>query len=191
MTHLRLNINDLEEHKIHTFPANVTHLYLAMNHFKTVPPSVCALRMLVILDLSGNRIQNLDGLEVLTLLCELHLNDNMLAAIPSSLGALKKLRFLNLENNKLHRTADASALDQETKDDHGDENKVERQVQSIAKEVFMDTALITLQLAGNPITSRELMTFEGIDDFLDRWKATRDKSIQGGGMLEQSLFGLH
>lgn len=189
MTHLKLNLNDLEEHTIHSLPPNLSHLHIAMNHFRTIPTAVSSLRMIVVLDLSGNRLQKLNGLEELTLLCELHLNDNALEGVPAALGALTKLQFLNLENNKIGRTVNFSSLDDdETKNDH-DNNDTE--VQSIAKEVLVNTSVVTLQLAGNPISTRDLMSFEGMDAFMDRWKSTRDKLIQGGALLEQNLFGLN
>ena len=187
ITTLKLSVNDLEEHTMSRLPPNLTHLHIAMNHFRSIPPPILELQLLVVLDLGGNRIKDLSGLETLTSLSELHLNDNMIESVPSTLGALVKLQLLNLRNNKISRSRKAISDDE---NNHGEEEK-EIDHQSIAKEIFIETSLVTLQLAGNPLSTKEVLSFDGVEVFMDRWKATRDKSIQGGAMIEQDLFGLN
>lgn len=173
LTMLRLDRNDLEETTVGALPPSITLLSIRENHFRSIPPSIFLLERLVFLDLSGNRLDQIDGVESLRMLQEFLLDDNNLRELPGAIGELANLQFLSVKNNQL--TAQA----------------VSRDGQSIPATVFENSSLERLDLAGNPLRQKEIMSFEGVSVFLARRKASKDKLIQGGGMLDNSLFGLN
>ncbi len=93
--------------------------------------------------------------------------------LPLSIGLLVRLQYLSIKNNQLRATANS------------------REGSSIPGALFISTSIERLDLAGNPLRQKEIMEFEGIDAFLARRKASKDKVIQGGGMIDSSLFGLN
>lgn len=172
LTMLRLDRNDLEETTVGTLPPSINQLSVRDNHFRSLPPTLLTLERLIFLDLSGNRLENIEGIHVLRTVQELLLDDNNLQDLPESIGALVRLQFLSLKNNQLKNVA------------------ATREGQSIPATLFVSTTIERLDLAGNPLRQREIMSFEGVEVFLARRKASKDKALQGGGMVDSSLFGL-
>jgi leucine-rich repeat protein SHOC2 len=168
LTHLKLDHNDLEGHKVGVFPVGLQHLDLSFNHIQNLPANVLNCVILQHLDLNQNRLATIAGIEVLVLLVELILDDNNLTEIPPEISALCKLRHLSLKNNKL-----SNAM-------------------PLPPGLFTDTAVLNIELSGNKDLSKgELMRLEGVDVFLERRKACKNKAISGGGMLsDELLFGL-
>lgn len=184
LTHLKLQHNDLEEHKLAPLPPTITHLYLSYNHFK-IPPSLLFLLPSVIhLDLSGNRLVTVEGIDTMTSLVEINLDDNLLQELPVNFGRLIHLKYLSLKMNQLRFHAPNHSSAASTMPSPSAPQ------QSIPKTIFEDTKLEKLELKGNPITNREVMAFEGIDRFMERRKAVKDRAFQGGGYQDHSLFGL-
>lgn len=124
----------------------------------------------MVLNLCNNRIDDLSGLSEMALLVELLLDHNQLTHIPLPLSTCNKLQTLSLAHNAL------------SWQHHG--------TQSIPSVLFTRTALLTLQLAGNPLTKREVQQWKGIDALLERRRNAKDKLLQGGGLADSSLFGL-
>lgn len=173
LTMLRLDRNDLEETTVGTLPVSITQLSIRGNHFRTIPPTLFVLDRIIFLDLCGNRLENINGIEALVTLQELLMDDNHLVELPTSIGALARLQHLSAKNNQLRSSA------------------VTREGQSIPVELFVATAIERLDLAGNPMRQIDIMSFDGIESFMSRRKASKDKLIQGGGMVDSSLFGLN
>jgi Leucine-rich repeat (LRR) protein len=174
LTTLRLHNNDLEEHKMGPLPHTITHLYLSFNHFKVPPPLVLFLPAVIHLDLSGNRLSSVEGLEAMGTLVEVNLDDNLLQELPIALAALVNLKHLSLKVNQFRALSPSQP-----------------QQQSIPKAIFEETQLEKLELKGNPLTNRELMSFEGVQSFIQRSKRLKDRrSFSGGSFPDHSLSGL-
>lgn len=62
--------------------------------------------------------------------------------------------------------------------------------QAISQRLLSESAVGSLELAGNIIDSAELARMDGFDAFLSRRGKNKSKSLQGGGMLTLSLCGL-
>jgi Leucine-rich repeat (LRR) protein len=185
---LMLDHNDLEESSLGPLSPTLTHLYLSFNHLRRPPPSLRSLSLLVVLDLSGNRLAALDDddddnnnnnnnnsnnlFDSLTALVELNLDDNRLEEVPQSLSRVATLRRLSLNRNLLQRLSPTT-----------------RQ-QCIPRQVFEATQLEKLELAGNTLLTKEVLAFEGVDRLLQRRQHTKDKAVQGGALFDSTLFGL-
>lgn len=68
--------------------------------------------------------------------------------------------------------------------------KFPRAWQSISRALFVDSAVNSLELAGNVLDKTDLMGMEGVESFLSRREKSKNKSLQGGGMLDLSVCGL-
>lgn len=170
---LCLDHNDLEMESIHAFPYSLKILNLSFNHFLSLPTMISSLINLTELDLSHNRLESTIGLGGLENLLQLKLDENLISEISIDLGNLSKLQYLSLRGNKLEKTAKT------------------REGQSIPSEVFENTALLTLDLGDNPhLKKQDIMAFSGIEDFLERRRRNKDKSLYGGALTEHSIFGL-
>mmetsp|Transcript_238 Transcript_238/g.487 ORF Transcript_238/g.487 Transcript_238/m.487 type:complete len:277 (+) Transcript_238:120-950(+) len=172
LTNLKLDHNDLEVDKIAALPASLLMLNLSSNHLSGVPSILHTALLLTKLDISYNRLESLVGIECLLNLTELNCDDNLLAELPESMGLMVKLRHLTAKRNKLSKRA------------------LTHLGQSIPPSLLANTALDNLELTGNPIRKEEVLHFEGVESFLVRRKATKDKNFAGGGLVEVSIFGL-
>lgn len=170
---LRLDRNDLETDTIGVLPRTLTHIYLRDNHLRTIPSNFEVLERIIFLDLSGNRLEELRGIEVLVTLQELHLDKNCLRELPDTIGAMIKLTIVSLRDNQIAAGA------------------VSREGQSLPSELFTRTSLERLDLTNNPLRQAEIMQFDGVSVFLERRRSTKEKALHGGGLVDVSLFGLH
>lgn len=174
VTKLKLDHNDLESEKVGALPPALVSLNLSYNHFNCLPTALHGLMYLVTLELNNNRIISLDGIELLVSLEEINLDDNLLADLPESICALTKLKKISLARNRftklsVHRPGE----------------------QSIPAGLLQNSALDHIELAGNTgITKKDIMSFEGIDKFLERRQALKEKNFSGGAMSEVGLLGL-
>jgi Leucine-rich repeat (LRR) protein len=114
------------------------------------------------------------GIGQLVSLVELYLDENGLREVPDEIGRLTKLRILSLKSNNIGRSAPSSSPPR----------------QSLAAALFTDTAVISIDLAGNALSKSEVMAFTGVEAFLQRRKLSKDKSFTGGALSDRSLFGL-
>lgn len=63
--------------------------------------------------------------------------------------------------------------------------------QCIPSSLFIATPLQSLNLEGNSeLTNKIMLSFEGVDEFLARRQKLNQKNLQGGGMVDFSVFGL-
>ena len=171
---LKLDHNDLEGEKIGQLPVALTTLTLAYNHLMGLPAVLNSLVNLTFLDLSFNRIESIYGIDSLINLTDLNLDDNLLMELPESMCVLVKIRKISVKRNKIGRQAVTRPGGQ-----------------SIPAALFEDTALDHLDLTGNlAICKADVMSFAGIERFLARWQALKDKNFTGGGYVEGNLFGL-
>jgi len=164
--------NDLEMNTIGPLPQSLQSLNISFNHLNTFPLNCHNLINLVELDLTSNRLSTTSGMETLINLSTLILDENMIVEIGIDLGNLTKLQYLSIKTNKL-------SLKGRTKDN-----------QCIPAEVFQKTSLIHINLAGNNLLKADVMSFIGVDEFLQRRLRNKDKNLFGGAMVDHSLFGL-
>lgn len=62
--------------------------------------------------------------------------------------------------------------------------------QAISPRLFADSAVESLELAGNILDKTDLMRMDGVDAFLSRREKNKNRNLQGGGMLTLSVCGL-
>lgn len=173
-TKLKLGHNDLESEKIGTLPPALVSLNLSFNHLSNLPAAFSGLIFLVSLELNNNRIESLIGIELLVSLEEVNLDDNLLTELPESICALTKLKKISLARNRFAK--------------HSVNRPGE---QSIPAGLLQNSALDHIELAGNTgITKTDIMSFVGIDKFLERRQALKEKNFSGGALSETGLFGL-
>lgn len=174
LTLLRLDGNDLEASTVGPLPRSLAQLKLRDNHLQELPQSLWSLDKLYLLDLCGNRLEVITGVETLVSLQELLLDDNLLQELPEALASLSRLMTVSVRSNQIRRWSPS-----------GGEG-----VQSIPAVIFTSSSIERLDLTHNPLRQAEIMAFDGIDIFLERRKAGKDKALSGGAMVDTSLFGL-
>lgn len=162
-----------------TFPAlpqKVKQLKVNGNALSTIPKQICASISLEKLDLSFNNIAAIPP-EICKLvsLTELNLDNNVIVSLPKEIGQLKKLKALSLKNNHIQVTST---------------HFTESNPQPIPATLFTNTAIVDLNLGGNPLTSTQINEFDGFSVFLERRKKVKDKNIHGGALLNTSVCGL-
>jgi Leucine-rich repeat (LRR) protein len=170
---LDLDGNDLEEETIGPLPDRLLKLTLNTNHLVKFPELLTTLVFLQELDLSCNRLDDIECVGRLTALVVLNLDENNLVDLPESLGNLSKLKKITVKKNLLIPKSPT------------------RCTQSIPRSLFTETAVETIELNGNEYLKKtDILSFEGIDVFLERRRLSKEKSIQGGAMTDFSLFGI-
>lgn len=149
-------------------PPSLKTLHLDSNSFSSFPASLqlFPLPSLLILNLSSNALTSLpDDLSFLSSVVELNLDSNSLAFLPPSIGSCAALKGLSLKSNRLSSSR-----------------------QCLPPSLFVATQLQDLALTGNPMLKRELMMFEGFDDFLNRRTKVKNKDL--GSVGDLGLCGL-
>lgn len=170
---LRLDQNELDtDNFTSSLPQSLQQLHLRNNHFTLVTANIIVLKGLTHLDLSNNQLVDAGGVECLVSLQVLLLDNNQLRDLPLGIEKLTHIQHISLQNNRLQRMTRS-----------GDE-------QSIPKDLLASTPLERLDLKGNHLQQADVMSFEGVDAFLERRKGIKNKAIQGGAMIDLSLFGL-
>lgn len=171
---LKLDHNDLEVDKIGPISPTVTMLNLSFNHLTGIPAVLTGLVNLITLDLSSNRIESLYGIDALVALVEVTLDDNRLVELPESICVLVKLRRISLARNRIGKYAVTRPGQQ-----------------SIPAALLENSELDHIDLSGNPgICRADVMSFAGVDQFLARRQALKDKNFSGGALTDGTLFGL-
>lgn len=170
---LDLNHNILEVDTIVTLPVTLLKLNLSFNHFSGVPSFISHLINLTEINLSSNRIESMVGIGALTSLTILLLDDNMIVEIPNEMSNLKKLKKISLKNNRIGKRSVTTPNEQ-----------------SIPESFFIDTPVDSIDLTGNPLKNTEINQFKGLDIFHERNKLIKEKALQGGALLDFSVFGL-
>jgi Leucine-rich repeat (LRR) protein len=159
---LSLTSNQLSDGQLSELPAALTRLYLSGNRFSCLPQLPPKLREL---DISSNRLKSLQGIDVLVGLVDITLDDNKLAELPVEIGELMALRSLKARRNNIGKSG-------------------------IPSQVFIRTSLVHLALDGNPLTAKDVYGIDGVQVFLERRKGSKDKDLQGGLLIDHSVFGL-
>lgn len=157
-----------------TLPKSLKTVLMSNNFLPTIPRSILdsstPLKSLQKLDLSKNIIRSIpDNIANLVALNDLNLDDNQIQKLPEAFGKLTKLKTLSLRNNRI------SSLQPE---------------QPLPKELWTNTLLIDLNLHGNPMTTTQLNTMDGYDEFLSRRREVKNKDILGGAMTDLEGCGL-
>jgi Leucine-rich repeat (LRR) protein len=78
---------------------NLEDLSIGFTYLRQVPPEICNLERLRILDLSQNKLTSVDNILCLKHLEYLELLGNKLTGIPENFGRLHNLEFLDISNN--------------------------------------------------------------------------------------------
>lgn len=171
---LKLDHNDLESEKVGTMPSMLVSLNLSFNRLNSLPIALNGLVLLVSLELNNNRIESLTGIELLVSLEEINLDDNLLTELPETICVLTKLKKISLARNRFAKHSTSRPGEQ-----------------SIPAGLLQNSALDHIELAGNTgITREDIMSFVGIDKFLERRQALKEKNFSGGALSETGLFGL-
>lgn len=174
LTKLKLDHNDLEVDKVHEMPISLTTLDLSFNHLSGLPAALNGLLNLIFLNLSHNRIESIYGIDGLPGLNNLVLDDNLLTELPESICVLVKLRKVSLARNRFTK--------------HSPNQPGE---QSIPAGLLENSELDHIDLTGNAgLCKADVMAFAGIEHYLKRRQALRDKNFHGGALTDNSLFGL-
>lgn len=159
-------------------PKGLKTLNLSSNYLSSIPPSIVSnhLTKLDKLDLSCNQLASIP-VEISNLknLSDLNLDDNSIVSLPEAIGMLSKLKVLSLRNNHIsvHSTT------------WSDKNP-----QPLPQSLFTDTPIIDLNLHGNPMTSTQLNSMEGYDDFLERRQKVKTNALLGGALTNLDVCGL-
>jgi Leucine-rich repeat (LRR) protein len=146
---------------------------LSFNRLIEFSSPFLTLKSLTVLDLSHNQLLHLMGIEELTALIEIKLNHNQLQELPERMGELSNLQILLIEHNQIHHLSPTTNQ------------------QSIPAPILMNTRIDRLELAGNSLRKDELMSWQGMESYLERRKALGDKLFQGGILkIESNVCGL-
>jgi Leucine-rich repeat (LRR) protein len=174
LVNLNISHNDIpSDIKDIALPSSLTHCDASYNRFDNFPTFLINLTTIVELNLSNNHIILLDGIETLTSLTHLILDDNSIFDIPIEIGNLQKLKLLSLKRNKISRDAKT------------------REGYSLPEQLFSETALDNLNLEGNrDLKKSDILEMPGVSIFLERRQKTKEKALHGGALTEYSLFGL-
>jgi len=202
LLHLKLDHNDLEIDlsdgdgldRLAALPLSLLQLDLSFNHYIKLPGALFTLINLVELNLQGNRIISIEGIGHLTNLEDLLLDENCLTEVPDEVALLVKLRSISLKSNRIGKYCPLSP--QEEQRQASAEALSEKQLyelqhrQSISAGLFTHTSVVSINLMGNIVKKEEVLSFEGVDVFLQRRKLSKDKSFAGGALTDHSIFGL-
>ncbi len=152
---------------------------LDSNQLTEIPRSIISSNLVKLekLDLSNNSIIAVpeDLCNALKSLTEFNLDRNLIVSLPKQMSNLKKLKSLSLQHNKIRGQTTA----------YSPQNP-----QPIPAELFTETPLIDLNLAGNAMTNTQLNEFEGFAAFLERRQKIKSKNIYGGALTDLNLCGL-
>lgn len=172
---LDLDRNDLEVDVLGPLPISLLRVNFAHNHFSGLPPALNNLINLTELNLTGNRIESIIGIGSLVSLVNLNLDNNQILELPEDASNLTKLRQISLKSNRISRKS-VSNPDQ----------------QSIPASFFQMTLVDSINLTGNlDLKKSDLFMFNGIEDFIERRKKSKAKSMHGGAMTDFEIFGLN
>ena len=164
--------NNLGLGLIGELPTSITQLNLAYNELTSIHSSILALEKLLVLNISGNKVESLAGVSHLVNLTDLYVDDNLIGEIPEEVSKLKKLKKLSLKRNRIGPKA------------------VSFEGQSIHEKVLVDSNVDSIDLEGNPIKKSSIMDFNGIEAFLERRKRQKEKNLMLGASTDLELFGL-
>ena len=153
-------------------PNSITQLNLAFNEISSIYSSILALDKLLVLNLSGNRIESLTGISHLVCLTDLYIDENLIADIPEEVSKLEKLKKISLKRNRIKDRA------------------LTFEGQSIHEKVFIGSNIDSIDLEGNPIKKSSIMNFNGVEAFLQRRKKQKEKNLMLGASTDLELFGL-
>jgi Leucine-rich repeat (LRR) protein len=99
---IHLDNNDLESNVLASLPTTLVKLDISNNHLATIPTSAfVGLVNMRELNLSGNRLNTIEGVGVLTGLVDLCLDDNQLQELSLDLAMCVELSHVSVKNNQL------------------------------------------------------------------------------------------
>jgi len=153
-------------------PPSLTELTMESCELTDVPLAVVQLSSLRVLTLNDNALDAIPDMDQLVALVELYLDDCRLSELPLSISSCTRLKLVSLRRNRLGPRA------------------VTRDDQSIPEGLFTATAVDRINLEGNPLSQAQASDMAGVEAFLSRRLRTKEKGMQGGAILDHSLFGL-
>ncbi|KAG7343750.1 Miro domain containing protein [Nitzschia inconspicua] len=161
-------------------PKGLKTLLLSNNYLSNIPRPIVSKSMSLLekLDLSHNHLASVpEEIANLTSLSDLNLDANAIVSLPEAMGRLSRLKTLSLKQNHISVHSNTVWND--------DTNP-----QPLPASLFQDTPLIDLNLHGNPMTSTQLNTMKGYDDFLERRREVKFTGIVTGAMIDLDTCGL-
>jgi len=120
------------------------------NHIKVFPRSILSLPKLDMVNLSRNKLEQLEGDFSEFSATELNVNQNQITTLAPSISQCGRLKTLRLEENCLA-------------------------LEAIHREILTESKISTLQLAGNLFDDKKLVEVDGYSQYMDRFTATRRK----------------
>lgn len=158
-------------------PATIKQIKLDANDFSSFPSQLVSPTLLKLekLDISMNNLASIPSeISNLKQLLELNLDNNSIVSLPNEIAQLQKLKTLSLRSNNIRGKGDFSPTNP----------------QPLPAALFLQTAVVNLNLHGNPMTNSELNNFDGFDVFLERRKNVKTKNLHGGAMTQLDTCGL-
>jgi len=179
---------------------------LTQNALTALPPALCGLSALKLLQLDGNRLTSLPAeLGALSKLEKLSVAGNCLTSLPDALGRLTSLKTLCVARNALKElpAALAGCVALEELDAAGNAlSALPPQLGALPRLALLQLddnaltasglpsqllrgcgALSTLSLHGNPVTLDALEAVDGWADFDARQRAKQSKRVAGGVLI--------
>eukprot|EP01084_Bolivina_argentea_P011525 21542_1 len=101
-------------------------------------------------------------------LSDISLDGNCINGIGSNIRLVPTLKRLSLQG---------CAIEAERKWEEEENGKLMHA--SLSPELFTETSLCVLELAGNPLSKKGLLKMRGFDEFLERRKKNKDKVLAG------------
>ena len=120
------------------------------NHIKVFPRSILSLPKLDMVNLSRNKLEQLEGDFSEFSATELNVNQNQITTLAPSISQCGRLKTLRLEENCLA-------------------------LEAIHREILTESKISTLQLAGNLFDDKKLVEVDGYSQYMERFTATRRK----------------
>ena len=159
-------------------PPGLKQLKINNNFLSSIPRPILSAKLVKLekLDLSSNQLASVPAeISNLVALTELNLDYNVIVSLPEDVGKLTKLKVLSLRGNHIsvHTT-----------------HWSEKNPQPLPRSLFADTPMIDLNLHGNPMTSTQLNSMEGYDEFLERRQKVKTSTLLGGGLTNLDVCGL-
>ncbi|XP_077299436.1 leucine-rich repeat-containing protein 57-like [Arctopsyche grandis] len=130
--------------------SNLKQIYLNNNMLTDFPLELCKLKHLDMLELSHNKITNIPPQIRQLQASELNMNQNQVSNISEEISQCSKLKVLRLEENCLPLTA-------------------------IHASLLRDSKIHTLCLDGNLFDSKQLMSLDGYNEYMERFTAVKKK----------------
>lgn len=197
VTNLKLDHNKLTADAIVSFPPGLLNLDLSNNHLEAFPLALIGHASLKELNLKDNKITDIAGIQTILTLTAVNCDNNFITMLPESVADLRSVRSISLAHNRFdcysvvllfftRRFNNNSLLFFRMLPKSSLEGR-----QCIPQRLFLNPEFQSLNLEANTeLSNKILLSFDGVEEFLSRRQKLNQKNLQGGGMVDFSVFGL-